>query len=162
MASPVETRSAHTVSSWVKARLKSGMFKKCGHLVVLPVNMPPTMRRPSRLTRFIPNCNRNSFDWKAPEFDFDDRLERRLHGLDQDPISCPKDCLYYEPRGWTKTKKLVRKIFSGIGSWFKWFLGLHWAVQVSILLLMTSAIAPHWIPPLIDLLKALKSLFNLG
>lgn len=160
MASPVETTSRHTVSSWVEDRVKSDVFKKCGHLIVLPVQWPPNMRRGYPVIGFVPHCKRNSFAWKEPGTGWGNPLSLLMHGLNQEPISCPPDCRYYERRYWTKTKTLVQGIFSRIGSGLQWFSGLDRTVQLLILFFMISAIAPRWIPPLINLLKTLKSLIE--
>lgn len=154
MANRVDTRSRHIVAGWVKERVRSGQLKNCGHLGIQSLNVYPEGVFVLPTHTYIPHCSRDSFEWKIGRLDRDSELHILKNMLNQEPIACPRNCHCYENRYWTQTKERAAKVLSLVRSGLKWLSGLSWQTQLGILLLLFFALAPNWIPRIIELVKA--------
>ncbi len=154
MGNEVDTASQHTVLSWIEQRIKSGKFKKCGHLTIFPTTSARIGHFPT--TRFLPHCNRKSFAWNEPHGTGDKEVDILANKLSTEPIACPKNCHYYEPSYVTSAKEVTGKVLSRVIVGFKWFSGLPWQTQLALILVFVVALAPGWVPPIKELIRALR------
>lgn len=154
MRERVDTRSLHAVKLWIRQRIKSGQLKNCGHLSsVLPLEIPGQGNNRVPTPIYVPQCSQDSFEWKQPRLDRKDEWDILRYQLHNDPIECPENCCNYEHRYWTRTKERASRALSALGHGFKWFASLPWPTQVLIILLLILALAPSWVPQIIELLK---------
>ena len=108
---------------------------------------------------FVPGCAHHSFESYFAHISDDMQLEILQHNLGNDPISCPKNCTFYENHrwGWTKhnTRRIVAGLYGAIRELLKGFAGLPWQTQISIVGLFVLIVSPKWVPLLISLAKAI-------
>ena len=157
MANRVDTRSRHIIAGWLKERVRSGQLKNCGHLVIQSLDVISEGVSVLPTHTYIPHCNRDSFEWKIGRLvDRDSELRFLENRLNQEPIACPRDCHCYENRYWTQTKERAAKVLSLVRGGLKWFSGLSWQTQIAIILLLVLALAPNWVPRIIDLVKTFQ------
>lgn len=154
MGNEADTASQHAVRSWIEQRIKSGKFKKCGHLTIFPKTFFRIGHSPT--TKFLPDCNCTSFAWNGPHSTRDDEVYILANKLSTEPIACPKNCHYYEHSYVTSAKKVTGKALSRVTVGFKWFSGLPWQTQLALILLFVVALAPGWVPPIKELIRALR------
>lgn len=163
MAGPVKVESHHEVVSWVRSKKASGTFRHCSHLKVVPSTfLDPRVRDPLPLAVFIPECECSSFEWKITCYG-DHYAEQRVlvTRLDEDPISCPADCVNYASQGWARIRHAFQTFSNTACRWiatpFQWFAKLPapqaWAVVGFMVLLIVLAV-PRLKPVIVELLNA--------
>ena len=82
--------------------------------------------------------------------------------LNTNPLSCPKNCTFYENRRWNDLKTRVAFPFTGLfrftKAMLKGYAALAWQTQITIIgvpaILLTLWKAPSWVPQIIALAKA--------
>ncbi len=152
----VEVLSRHTVTVWIEEGIKTGRFKRCAHLVVLPMDEYQGGVEVPATHIYLPHCNRDSFEWSQGRLNRESELHILRHMLHGEPIACPLKCRSFEHRYTGATKKAVRKFFSTMRDWLKAFSKLPWQTQTLIILLLILVFAPRWIPPIVELLRAFR------
>ena len=164
MATHVDTLSRHEVLSWISEHVRTGRFRKCGHLGIKQVSKYQDDFDTSPIHPFVPHCDKDSFDWKGDASLYrGTRLDTLVSRLRISPISCPEDCRCYEPRNWTKVKGAGSKAKSAVSGWLgaviERFLKLPWQTQVAIiglvLIVVVLALARKEIPHIIEFLKVI-------
>lgn len=156
MPERVEVRSLHAVRVWIDERIKSGRFKRCAHLVVLPLNEYHEGVNVPATHIYLPHCNRDSFTWSQARLGRDSELHILRRVLHSEPIACPPKCRSYENRSWGATKKTAGRLFHIVQNWLRAFSQLSWRTQTLIILLLILLFAPAWIPPILELLRAFR------
>lgn len=156
MAERVDVRSLHIVKAWIDERIKSARFRKCGHLTVLPLNEYHEGVNVPATHIYFPHCERDSFEWSQARLGRDSEIHILRHMLHSEPIACPANCRSFEHRYWTSAKRLLMRFLHLLEQGASAFLQLPWQTQVLIVFLVILLFAPHWIPPMIDLFRALQ------
>jgi len=162
----LETRSAHNVRQWINQAVKERRLKDCWNLYISIVE--PRIETHGRVTDagdsfFIPTCKHQSFESQFAHLTDDQQSEVLRHSLCIDPVSCPKNCTYYENHRWGWTKSTAKRLFVGIydaiKAVLKGYAALPWQTQVAILavpvLLVILRKSPNWLSPMLSLLKAI-------
>lgn len=156
----VNTTSHHEVRLWIKDSAKAGFFKRCIYLKNIPSYSTDGRKH------FIPNCERDSFDWhrwNRERLGGYDKRSLLQEYLNNDLISCPKNCVNYHSvrrenifialnNGWKRTRHYVLVPF-------RWFDRQPVAVKVLILALLIVVVIPiKWVSQLMQLLQAIHGL----
>src|SRR5467141_3492783 len=160
-ASPIDTRSAHSVTVWIKERQNAGTLRRCANLTIWFFDWLEDMPKGPILNRkvFLPSCEKHSFEWVHKGLT--DLQQKNLleYGLHQNPISCPANCLYYRNKRWTKFADIGKRPWTFVALPFRWFSKASWQTQVSIVGAVTLIVVlwrfPQWLPPLVELVKAI-------
>ncbi len=164
----LHTRSAHNVKLWIDQAIKDGRLKDCWNLGIDKV-----VERQSEDGKaveddsendfyFIPTCAHHSFVSDFAHTTEEIQLHILRHNLSNDPVSCPKDCTYYESRRWASTRSVIGRGLKAMlfvpGELWKAFKELTWpqatvvGVVALIIILWKS---PQWVPLLVSLAKAI-------
>jgi hypothetical protein len=158
----IQTTSAHEVRVWVEGRIKAGEMKNCAHLNILPWEWR-NKEEPGETDEppfFAPVCERQSFEWKYGYLTKVQQMHFLQGALDQNLVRCPENCRYYRSLRWAKTERHWRAFWSNVAVPFKWFARAAWQTQVVIIvgvvLIVILSRFPQWLPPLIDLVKAVR------
>jgi len=112
---------------------------------------------------FIPNCKHRSFVSNIGHLSDEMQVEFLRYSLGSNPLSCPKDCTFYENYRWAKFKWNVARPFAFAfrvsKALLKGFAGFAWQTQVTLILapalLLILWKSPNWVPQIISLAKAL-------
>jgi hypothetical protein len=158
----IQTHSADNVRKWIKQGIKNHSLKDCSNLDMDIVKLATKARfegePDEEETFFIPVCRHRSFKSNIGHLADDAQLRMLRYGLNQLPIECPKDCTFYEHRraGWIKenTRHLFESAYTIVVDLLKGYAALQWPTQVFLILLVVLIVAPKWVPPLIQLVKA--------
>jgi hypothetical protein len=137
-------------------RIKSGRFRPCAHLVVSPFNEYPEGVNVLPTHIYLPQCNRDSFSWSQPRVDRQSEFDILRQMLHLEPIACPTNCRCFEHRYWGSAKRTGSKLLRAIRDLWGAFSRLPWQTQTLFVLLLILIFAPRWIPPIIELLHALR------
>jgi hypothetical protein len=155
----IDTRSAHEVKAWMEERKRDGTLKRCANLYIQYVDW---MEAPDVLDRkvFLPDCLKHSFHWKVQGMTDAHQKSYLEHQLGQNPISCPADCNYYQ-RAWVQQlRSRCKRVFTPLAVPFMWFSKAVWQTQVALIVAIALIIIlwrfPQWLPPLIELVKAVR------
>jgi len=81
-----------------------------------------------------------------------------------DAFKCPTNCVLYRSRGWNVFRKRVASVGIPFKTMWKFFVGAHTATQVAVIFvfigipafLVILKFAPTWVPPLIQLIQAVR------
>jgi hypothetical protein len=161
----IHTRSAHNVKLWIRQAIANGRLRKCAHLGIDEITVREEIE--GKVTDagdsyFVPSCRHHSFESNFAREDDEMQLHILRHSLNSDPVSCPKNCTYYENDRWASVKFNVRKVLNGLydaaRALWKAFAGVTWPQVVVIAMLALIIIllkAPQWVPLLISLGKAI-------
>lgn len=156
----IDASNANQVRDWLESRIKAGAIKRCANLSMGPVSVTDAATGKVDRKFFAAICKRESFEFtylRAPE---KLRMQMLEYHLDQNPISCPANCHYYQKPGWAKLKRGVRKAGSFFAVPFVWFSKAAWQTQVAIVvgvvLIVVLRLFPRWIPLLTDLVNAVR------
>lgn len=108
---------------------------------------------------FVPSCWQHSFESSFSHADDETQLSLLQYSLHTDPVSCPKNCTYYQNRRWGWVRSRTARIFQGLydtaRELLKGFAGLSWQTQVAFIVLLVLVISPKWVPLVISLAKAI-------
>jgi hypothetical protein len=160
---PIKVESHNEVLSWVNSRKALGTFKRCDHLKVVPLTYHQQNEVPLEL--FIPECECASFEWKAPCHGDRQMAQKVLvWHLDEDPISCPANCLKYASERWARVRERVNTLCAFAHRYlavpFQWFAKLPWQTQIAIVVVGVGfgvlKLTPQWVPQIIKLLNAYR------
>lgn len=161
----INTRSAHNVRLWIRENIKEGRLKNCRYLLIHRVQIgendpkdPKGELVDTGRSFFVPNCGHHSFESKFAHLSDDSQLHILESSLNQDPISCPKNCTYFESRSWGNVKFLishsVRWLCISVVKVWKEFAALSWQTQIAIIGLLVLLISPRWAPLIVSVAKA--------
>lgn len=159
----IHTRSAHNVKLWMKKAKAEGRLKNCWHLgidkVINRALEDGKVVDEESDFYFVPGCAHHSFESNFAHISDDMQLEILRNSLGNDPVSCPKNCTFYENHKWGWIKNAVRRVFVGLfdtlRGLLKGFVGMAWQTQVALIGLVVLIIAPKWVPLIISLAKAI-------
>jgi hypothetical protein len=135
-------------------------MKRCYHRKILPMEMVDKQTSEVDRTFFAPVCVQSSFQWVYLRMGQTMQATLLEYHLDQNPISCPKACTYYENRNWGRLKKVLKSIGLLLKSGLHWFSKAPWQTQIaiigSVVLIMILALFPRFLPFLTDMIKAFR------
>jgi hypothetical protein len=121
------------------------------------------MDGPQSHSYFVPRCDHRSFISNFTHLSDESQDAQLRFSLHLNPLSCPKDCTFYESRRWYKFKALVARPFTAsyraAKTLWKGYAALAWQTQVSIIGVPALALilwkSPNWVPQIIALAKAI-------
>lgn len=161
----VDTSSPNNVRVWIRKSIAEGRLKDCANLNLYQVDetVDDKIEGKNTYSFFVPRCDHRSFISIYGSAS-DERQDEFLRAsLSINPISCPKNCSFYENRRWAAFKSALLKPFLVLGrsvraAW-KGYAGLPWQTQVTLIaapaLILILWKAPNWVPQIIALAKAL-------
>jgi hypothetical protein len=156
------TRSAHNVLLWIRQGIAEGRLKKCWNLDIQKIGKRKEEKGEMVDTGesyFIPVCRHQSFESIFSHMNDEIQLVMLEQNLHTNPVSCPKNCTYYEnrKRAWVRFTigRIFRGFFNGARELLKGFAGLTWQTQVAIIVFLVLVVSPKWAPILISLAKAI-------
>lgn len=164
----IHTRSAHNVRFWTKEAIASGRLRNCSHLKIEEVIEKEIesgkVIEDEANSYFVPGCARHSFEFPFGEVSDDAQLLILRNNLGSNPLSCPKNCTYYENRKWGFLKVATRFAFGGLYGFLrdlvKGFAGLAWQTQVAFIGLVILIMSPKWVPLINSLVRAIWGRFS--
>lgn len=159
---PVHTTSHHEVAEWIKQQQEAGVLRKCAHLNIAHISW--SSGDDSEFQHFIPECKRNSFDWRSGGGLSKEGQLEYLRVLYDGIISCPNNCVNYRSSRVARWLWYLRRPFRAPQLWlirlFRWFHKLPWQTQVAFIgsftLLLILKFAPQWLPQILELVKAFR------
>lgn len=147
---------------WVRESITEGRLKNCWNLQIDKIDK---MREEdgemvtTGESYFAPICTHQSFESKFAHIDDDMQLAMLERNLQNAPVSCPRNCTYYQNYRWGRAKFVTKRAATGsyntVRSLLKGFSSLSWQTQVALIVLMVLIISPQWVPVLISLVKAI-------
>jgi hypothetical protein len=166
----VDSNSAHNVRLWMRQGIREGRLKHCINLdldVVQFVEIEGRQRggegEKHNYSYFIPNCKHRSFVSNISHLSDEMQAEFLRYGLASNPLSCPKDCTFYENYRWGKFKRSVARpfvfAFRISRVLLRVFSRFAWQTQVTLILVPALLLilwkSPNWVPQITALAKAL-------
>jgi hypothetical protein len=148
---------------WLRKSIKAGRLKDCWNLgidKIEPQSQDDGKSVDCGESYFVPSCKHQSFE--SPFAAMSDEVHENIlrHSLNTDPVSCPKNCTFYENRRWGQIRHAattgLSAIYKTTSGTLKGFATLPWATQVALIILILLAISPKWAPLLLSIVKALK------
>jgi len=151
----IDTTNANTVRQWLESRARAGAIRRCANLQIRAIPSGALSQH-----FLAPICERESFEYIYPRAPDSLKIQLLEFHLAQSPVSCPKDCRYYENREWARFKRGCGRLAARVAVPFGWFAKADWHTQVAIimaiLLFAILTLFPGWIPLLTDLVRALR------
>ena len=160
-AKPINTRSAHNVKLWIVQGIAEGRLKKCWNLGIDMVDVQKKDAPAEDVGRsyFVPVCRHDSFETRYGYMDDNQHLTLLQRSLHTNPISCPKNCTYYENVKWGWLKSNAARVLKNLHVVLKGYAALPWQTQVTIIaapaLVLILWKSPKWVPLIVSLLKAI-------
>ncbi|SRR6266702_23399 len=166
----INSSSAHNVRLWIRQGIRDGRLKHCVSLDLDVVQIIESEGRPRdgegekhNYSYFVPSCKHRSFVSNIGHLSDEMQVEFLRYNLGSNPLSCPKDCTFYENHRWGKVKWSVARPFAFAfrvsKALLRGFAGFAWQTQVTLILapalLLILWKSPNWVPQIISLAKAL-------
>jgi len=164
----IETSSAHNVRLWMRKSIAEGRLRNCSNLDINIVEFEEkedprsSVFQVHNYSYFVPSCKHRSFISDVAHLGEQSQAEFLRYALCSNPVSCPKDCTYYENYRWGKLKSTIARTLGWfiqmVKSLFKGYAAFAWQTQVTLVLaavlLLVLWKSPSWVPQLILLAKA--------
>jgi len=155
----------NNVKVWIRNSIAEGRLRGCANLQIHQIVETIEDKLDGKQTHsyFVPHCIHRSFLSNHSHLSDEAQAEFLKWGLQTNPLSCPKDCTFYENPRWADFKARLTWPFTALMRFMKAMLkgyaALAWQTQVTIVgvpaLLSILWKTPNWVPQIIALAKAL-------
>jgi hypothetical protein len=162
---PVHTSSRHEVKTWIENQIKAGRLRDCVNLYTQDYRaFDKGLDGDQSHVFFLPQCRQQSFISNYRDLSEEAQVRSLQYSLQNNPLSCPKDCTFYRSRQWNDFKRTAKKPFREVFEWMlvalKTYGHLPWQTQCVIALGLAFAVilwkAPQWVPAIVALAQALR------
>ena len=160
----IDTSSPNNVKLWIRKGIVEGRLRDCANLGIHQIEtIAEGLDGKQTSSFFVPNCDHRSFISNHSHLSDESQVQFLQWSLHTNPLSCPKNCTFYENRHWVDFKSggvwPIRNLFRLTQVMLKGYATLPWPTQVTLITLPTLLLilwkSPSWVPQIIALAKAL-------